>query len=122
MADSDIHEKLFNASGKDGDDTRVRELLTAGGDPKYKDSYNGQTALYKAAWWGRDSIVSILIQHGADLNIQTNYGRTALYLSAGSGHNEVTTTLIEAGANLNIQNNEGKTPIQVANEEIARLE
>ena len=76
MADSDIHRKLFDASGYDGDITRVTELLGAGADPdKYKDS-SGDTALIEAAWRGSDSIVSILIQHGADLNIQNKDGKT----------------------------------------------
>ena len=120
MAYFNIHEKLYDASG-DGDDGRVRELLVNKADPnKYKDS-DGVTALIWAAYLGRDSTVSILIQHGADLNVQDNFGRTALYRAAGNGQNEVTTRLIKAGADLNIQNNDGKTPIQVArNVEIAR--
>lgn len=62
MEDSDIHKKLYDASS-DGAETRVRELLAAGADPnKYKDSY-GDTALIWAAWWGRDSTVSILVHH-----------------------------------------------------------
>ena len=121
MADSDIHEKLYNASYY-GDDTRLRELLTAGADPnKYRNS-NGITALLDAASRGRDSTVSILIQHGADLNIQEKYGRTALYWAAGNGHNEVTTALIKAGADLNIQTEDGKTVLLHYANAIARLE
>ena len=122
MADSDIHERLFNAS-IDGDDTRVRELLAAGADPdKYKDS-DCDTALLEAAARGRESIVSILIQHGADLNIQDDNGWTALHYAAANERNEITEILIKAGADLNIQNNEGKTPIQAAeNMEVVRLE
>ena len=38
MEDSDIHEKLFDAS-RDGNNTRVRELLAAGADPnKYRNN------------------------------------------------------------------------------------
>ena len=51
MADSDIHRKLYDASGA-GDDTRLRELLGTGADPdKYKTS-DGETALFMAAWGG----------------------------------------------------------------------
>ena len=75
MEDPDIHEKLYKAS-EAGDDTRVTELLGAGADPdKYKDNY-GDTALIEAARQGKDSTVSILIQHGADLNIQNKDGKT----------------------------------------------
>ena len=75
MAVSDIHRKLFFAS-YDGSDTRVTELLRAGADPdKYRD-HDGETALIVAVRQGKDSTVSILSQHGADLNIQNKDGKT----------------------------------------------
>ena len=114
MADSDIHEKLYDASVA-GEDTRVRELLAAGADPdKYKDNNWGHTALIKAALDGHDSTVSILIQHGADIELPSSQGSTALTLSAANGHNKVVQRLIEAGAELNIQNKEGKTALHKA--------
>ena len=138
MSDSDIHRNLFSAS-RVGDDSRVNELLAAGAEPdKYKDSYYGDTALADAALFGSDSTVSILIQHGADINRQNWEGYTALHWAA-RGHSEVTTTLmknhhgstplsnssknrknkvvqslIEAGADLNIQDNDGNTALHCA--------
>ena len=110
MANYDIDRELLNASA-DGDDTRVRELLTEGADPdKYKHS-TGTTALHWAALRGRDTTISILIDHGADLNIQDNDGWTALYWAAANGKNEVTIALIAGGADLNIQNKNGETAI-----------
>ena len=76
----------------------MRELLAAGADPnKYKDSA-GWTALIRAAFWGRDSTVSILIHHGADLNIQTKDGETALEMAASGEYYDVILILMEAGA------------------------
>ena len=110
---TNIHKKLHDASSA-GDDTLVRELLAAGAEPdKYKDSW-GDSALSEAARWGRDSTVSILLQAGANLNIQNDNGRTALHRAAYNGHNEVTTTLIKAGADLNLQNKDGKTALHYA--------
>ena len=119
--ESDINKKLYDASSV-GDDTRVIEFLGAGADPdKYRDIY-GWTALHKAAYPGNDSTVSILIQHGADINIQGKDGDTALHWAAVNGKNEVTKILLEAGADPHLPDNKGKTPIQMAeNEEIARL-
>ena len=75
MADIDIHRELFIAS-EAGDDTRVTELLAAEIEPdKFKDMY-GRNVLMVAAKSGRDSTVSILIQHGADLDIQDKDGKT----------------------------------------------
>ena len=121
MSDSDIPRQLYDASG-DGVDTRVRELLGAGADPdKYRDS-DGDTALIRAAGWGKVSTVSILIQHGADLNIQDNDGKTALQRATWNGKYEFTTKLIKAGADLNIKDKDGKTIFLDYSNVIARLE
>ena len=70
---SDLHEKLYDASGS-GDGTRVRELLEAGAEPnKYKDCV-GDTPLLEAVYRGKYSIVSILIEHGAALDTQNKKG------------------------------------------------
>ena len=122
MADSDIHRELFIAS-EAGDDTRVTELLAAEIEPdKFKDMY-GRNVLMVAAKSGRDSTVSIIIQHGADLNMQDNGGVTALMVAAERGRDSTVTILIQHGADLNIQDNGGKKPIQVARDEATeRLE
>ena len=138
MADSDIHEVLYWAS-QEGEDDPVRELLAAGAEPdKYKydkklnKALHGNTALAAAASYGHDSIVSILIQHGADINRQNEIGNTALHyatfqgshiVTAFDGTHKATITLIEAGADLNIRNKKGKTALDYANStHIARLE
>ena len=90
---SELHEKLFTAS-RAGDGTLVGELLVAGADPnKYKDMF-GNAALLEAAFIGKDSIVSMLINLGADLNMQNIHGDTALHRAAVRGKNEVIKTLI----------------------------
>ena len=113
MEDTDIHEKLYDASG-DGDDIRVRELLAAGADPHRHEDRYGNTALLEAAYQHKDSVVSILLQHGADLNIQNKDGDTALHRAASMGKNEEVKALIKLGAELNIQNNDGNTALYLA--------
>ena len=100
MADSNIHTELCDASVA-GDDNRVRELLGAGADPDKYRNRHGWTALYMAASRGRDSTVSILIQHGADLNIQNKYGKTALYRAAEKHYDSIVSILILHEADLN---------------------
>ena len=49
-----------------------------------------------AAWSGYDKCVDILIQAGADVNIQDPYGNTALKLATDRGHDKCVDTLIRA--------------------------
>ena len=93
MVDSDIHKKLYYASIQ-GDDSLVRELLAAGADPdEFKDN-SGNTALHEAASQGNNSTVTILIDHGADLNLQNQAGETALQRAAKKEKNEVTQLML----------------------------
>ena len=47
---------------------------------------DGKTVLYWAAWRGREAVVRLLIDYGADINIKTDDGKTALYQAARGGH------------------------------------
>ena len=103
---TDIHEKLYDASGG-GDRARVGELLAAGADPnKYKDCV-GDTALLEATYRGKYSIVSLLIEHGAALDTQNKKGNNALHCAAERGNNLIVSLLINSGADLSVQNIDG---------------
>ena len=118
---ADIHKELYDVS-RDGDHTRVRELLAAGADPnKYRKNL-GYTALHLAAWMGHNQIVTLLIHHPlSDVNVSDKYGGTALYYAARSGYRDVVISLMDAGADPHIRYNHGKTPLEVAkNDDIAR--
>lgn len=59
---------------------------------------HGMTALMKAAFFGHEPVVRVLLEHGADPNLIRNDGFTALALAAFFGHAETVKTLIEFGA------------------------
>ena len=59
---------------------------------------HGMTALMKAAFFGHEPIVRVLLEHGADPNLMRNDSFTALALAAFFGYGEVVKTLIEFGA------------------------
>jgi hypothetical protein len=59
---------------------------------------HGMTALMKAAFFGHEPIVRVLLEHGADPNLTRNDRFTALALAAFFGHGETVKTLIEYGA------------------------
>lgn len=59
---------------------------------------HGMTALMKAAFYGHEPTVRVLLEHGADPNLMRNDSFTALALAAFFGHGEIVKTLIEFGA------------------------
>jgi ankyrin repeat protein len=63
------------------------------------------------------SVVSLLLQHGADIDATNNSGETPLHRAVYWGKVEVVRALLENGANVEAKNNEGQTPIQVAREQ-----
>ncbi len=63
------------------------------------------------------SIVSYLLKHGADPNIQdSRFGQTALMRAAIAGHEESARLLIQAGTKQNIKDKNGKTARQLASD------
>jgi uncharacterized protein len=61
-----------------------------------------------------EKIARILIEKGADLNIQDNSGRTALMLAIALNKKEIAKNLIMEGADINIKDNAGITALKQA--------
>jgi ankyrin repeat protein len=65
-----------------------------------------------------DSIIGLLIQRGADVNIQNQFGDTALHHIARrpcTGHSShLTKLLLDNGANVQTRNHAGQTALNVA--------
>ena len=59
---------------------------------------------------GRDA----LLQHGADINLQTSDGFTALMLAAATGHEHVVDSLLRQGAEVDLQSSKGVTALMFA--------
>ena len=75
---------------------------------------NGDSALCVAAYWGHDTVVAILLSHGADVNRADNDGKSPLFLAAVNGHDAVLAVLLSHGADVNQVDNDGLKPIDVA--------
>ena len=67
----------------------------------------------KACWWGYTDTAGLLLEHGADLNVQDNSGETALTAACSNprGNRDVITALITAGAELDKRNNNSMTAL-----------
>ena len=113
-------------AAKFGNIPAVRALLKLGaGHPHYqsvdKSGCGGLRALHVAAFSGHASLVKVLIEAGAHVNVRTsnvNPGsasmHTALYVAAQEGHALVVMDLIKAGADLNIATSKNCTPLFIA--------
>lgn len=75
----------------------------------------GRTPLYVASKYGHVNIVQLLIQHGADINIQTLDERsTPLHIAIKNGKRDVVRELLTHNPNLTLRNYRGDTPLHFA--------
>ena len=88
----------------------IRVLLKGGTDPNARSGHlDGVTALMLSGYANSLELVKVLLEWGADPNIQDDNGYTAL-MDAGESE-RVTRLLLVGGADPNIQNNDGETPL-----------
>ena len=63
------------------------------------------------------SVLRLLLEHGADINVQNQIGWTPLLMASFNGALEVVRLFLENGADVEAKTNDGKTALQVAAEE-----
>ena len=93
----------------------VQSLIEAGADLNLVGGLSQHTALHLACEYpnhrkGRD-VFDILLQKGADVNLQNGGGRTVLHQASRNGHKEIVEILFKGGADVNIQDNSGETAL-----------
>jgi Ankyrin repeats (3 copies) len=80
----------------------------------------GSTPLLWASegrYFDDDSVLRLLLEHGADIDAQDEDGWTPLYSASVRGAVEVVRLLLEHGADVEVKDNAGKTALQEAAEE-----
>ena len=76
---------------------------------------DGNTALITAASNPmRTQCVRVLVEAGADVNIQNQHGNTAFFSAVAAGAEESLKLLLNKGADVSIQNKEGESALAVA--------
>uniref|UniRef100_A0A8C6SFM7 Ankyrin repeat protein n=1 Tax=Neogobius melanostomus TaxID=47308 RepID=A0A8C6SFM7_9GOBI len=73
---------------------------------------NGYTPLHIAAKKNQMEIATVLLQYGAETNIQTKQGVTPLHLASQEGH--IVNFLLQNGASVNAKTKNGYTPLHQA--------
>ena len=92
----------------------VSDLIALGANLDWQANFGinaGRTALHMCASYNHPEIARMLIDAGADVNIQDENGLTPLHWCARFDRPEILGVLIDAGADLNIQDNFGKTAL-----------
>ncbi len=97
VAAQDMNEDLLEAARK-SDAAKVKDLLAKGANVNAKSPY-GATPLFFACDRGSVEVVKVLLEHGADVNVQdTFYRATPLAWALNKGKPEIIKLLVEGGA------------------------
>jgi ankyrin repeat protein len=80
----------------------------------YKEENTGSTLLIEASKISNNYIVKMLLDIGADPNLQNNSGNTPLLFACSKGNFNAVRFLLSNGGDPNLQNNNGDTPIILA--------
>jgi uncharacterized protein len=94
---------LISIAARNGKINTLKLLLKSGAQVNLIAEDRGSTAIFDSALGRNKDIVKILIDAGADVNIQSKDGQTALVVVVGSGDEEIVEMLFKAGANPDIK-------------------
>jgi ankyrin repeat protein len=92
----------------------VSDLIVLGANVDWQDEY-GRTALHYCGQYDHLEIIAkMLIDAGADVNIQHSRGWTPLHIFTFYNHSRIVRMLLDAGADKTISDNEGRLPYEFA--------
>jgi ankyrin repeat protein len=89
---------------------KVKSLLLKGANP------STVGAIHKASANGNMDIIQVLLEHGADVDVQDLGGQTALHYAAGYGYQDVVRTLLGSGADVMVEEDNGRTALDYADQ------
>ena len=115
--DDEGYHALLLASAR-GNIQAVQLILNACHQPKSLiklPALNGLTPLMAASQNGHTETVSLLLQHGTNVNMQENNGLSSL-IASQNGHTETVSLLLKHGANVNMQKNNEWSSLMIASQ------
>lgn len=99
-------EAFVDTAGQ-GDILAVAAFLARHPGAQDRRNAAGDTALIAAAAKGQESVVRLLLKHGANIEENDNGGRTPLLCAAWLGQTPIVELLLESGANLDAEDHSG---------------
>uniref|UniRef100_A0A0L8FQU1 Uncharacterized protein n=1 Tax=Octopus bimaculoides TaxID=37653 RepID=A0A0L8FQU1_OCTBM len=123
------NEKLLQAS-RNGDIDAVKLLIAELNDGKIELDLNckgmrrsnrGWSPLHLSAYFGHTAVVKLLLEAGANFDIQNDMGDTPLHRAAYTSREDVVMLLLSHGANISTVNTEGHTPKSLASAQVKHL-
>jgi len=100
----DIHTAVVT-----NDIETIKQHIAAKSNINEKDQFGGSSPLISAALFGKTEIAKLLIDAGADLNVQNNDGSTALITAAFFCRPQIVRMLLEKKADKTLKNNYKQT-------------
>ncbi|XP_015769912.1 PREDICTED: putative ankyrin repeat protein RF_0580 [Acropora digitifera] len=79
-------------------------------DANVKDEILQGVPLHGAAEYSSIDAARVLLDHGAEINMQDLIGNTALHIACEHNQGEMKAFLLSHGADKNVVNSDGKTP------------
>lgn len=92
----------------------IKTLVDLGADVNVQRTDDKVAPLELATNWNNYVATNILLQYGADANIQNGKGDAPLHSSASQGNFSVSKLLIKSECKVNMRDYEGKTPLYLA--------
>lgn len=80
----------------------------------------GWTPLHLASYFGHKNVAEVLLNHGADVDIQNEEGDTPIHKASYTGREDIVVLLVAHNANVFIVNGDGLRPFEVAKSESIR--
>jgi len=72
------------------------------------------TSLFNACRFGKEDVLTFLLDKGVSLDLTDMNDRTALMIAASKGQPKIVEILLEKGVDLEAQDNEGSTALHFA--------
>ena len=87
----------------------LKQHIAAKSNLNEKDPLGGSSPLISASLFGKTAMAKMLIEAGADVNLQNNDGSTALHTASFFCRPEIVKMLLDKGADKTIKNKYGQT-------------